>query len=110
DQVVAARQLYVDLRERILDAVAQRDQTIVKTDEHGERQDDDRERYPAGHAPSDYCLPIASIAGAATSISRRRWGASAPVTSGGDAHRSTRDSRGGTRGSSRTSTVRGYRT
>src|SRR4029077_9752335 len=47
DQVVAAPELDVDLRERVLEAVAQHDQAIVDRDRPDDDHDDDPENDPA---------------------------------------------------------------
>ena len=52
NQVVAALELHVDLRERVLEAVAQRDQPVVDRDRPDDERDDDSENDPAhGFSP-----------------------------------------------------------
>jgi hypothetical protein len=50
DQVVAALELHVDLRERVLEAVAQRYQPVVDPDHPGDERHDDRQENPAADA------------------------------------------------------------
>src|SRR5688572_13077965 len=59
DQVVAPLELHVDLRERILVPVAQRDQAVVDADGPDGEPDDDDQYDPAANAHA--CLPLPTI-------------------------------------------------
>src|SRR6185312_13139725 len=54
DQVVTTGELHVDLRKRVLERVARRDQAVVGRNEDDDGCDDDQQNYPAHETPDEW--------------------------------------------------------